>query len=86
MCFKMLQAIGLEIPLDMKKYNSLFETTTIFFYAKEVHNGVYMEAHDVEIQVLGRIFQAHMNFHQANLINKPSQAQEKIIITCLKTI
>lgn len=42
MRFKMLlQAVGLEITFDMEKDSFLFETTTIFVVAQEVHSGVF---------------------------------------------
>lgn len=73
MRFKMLlQAISIAIQFDVEKDNFLFETTTIFVVVQEVNSGSFY-TQDTSIQVLDRIFQTQMNFHQANLLTKSSQ-------------
>lgn len=48
--FKMLlQAIGIEIQFDMEKGNFLFETSTIFAIAREIHNEFFLDSHDIDI-------------------------------------
>lgn len=69
LCFKMLlQAVGMEIPFDMARDNFLFKTINIFIVTQEVHSGVLIDSQDIGIQVLGRILQAYMNFHQPILL------------------
>lgn len=57
-----LQAIAIELQFYMEIDNFLFETTTIFVVSQEVHNGVFQDYQDIGIQMLGRIFQAYMNY------------------------